>query len=378
MKGSILMDNNNKINVLQLVEGFGWGGAEKKLFELVKCMNREKFHTTICSLGMNDNLQHEAESLGVDIVTIVRKKRIDLSLIPKVAHLMNERQIDVVMTTLFYADVLGPIAGKFSRVKAVFSWETISAPEWLYKRRLWPYRFAIRYCDRVIAVSEATARFLKEKRGVPADKVLVIPYGVNLEKFNLNTKNEIRKEFGLNAKDCVIGVVGRLHPQKGHVYLIDAAVQIVKEFPDTKFVFAGDGDLRHELEERIKARQLEKHFLFVGYRMDIANVMSSFDIFVLPSLYEGLPNVVLEAMASGKPVVATSVDGTVEAVVDGETGYLVQPTDVEALQKALLRLLGDRELARKMGKKGRERVEQIFSLEKQVRSFEELYQSYVM
>ena len=372
------MQIQKKINVLQLVEGFGWGGAEKKLLELVTRMDKSKFNNIICSLGLVEHIRNEFENIGVKVVTIGRKKRIDFSLIPKVARLMKDEQIDVVMTTLFYADVLGPLAGRLAGVKAIFSWETISAPEWLIKRRLYPYMFAIRFCDRVIAVSEATARFLKEKRGVPADKINVIPYGVDLQKYRNGDNTAIRKKLQLRESDQVVGVVGRLHPQKGHKYLIEAAEKIVTETPDVKFVFAGDGDLRFELEQRIRSKKLEKNFIILGYRDDIPEVMRAFDIFALPSLYEGLPNVVLEAMACAKPVVATAVDGTVEAVVEGNTGYLVQPNDIEALRSAILRLLQDDGLAKKMGQRGRERVEENFSLEKQVRNFENLYSSFII
>lgn len=371
------MESNKRINVLQLVEGFGWGGAEKKLLELVKCMDRSKFNTVICSLGLVEHIRDEFENIGVKVYTIGRKKRIDVSLIPRVARLMKDQQIDVVMSTLFYADVLGPLAGRLARVKAIFSWETISAPEWLYKRRLYPYLFAIRFCDRVIAVSQATAQFLKEKRKVAPEKIMVIPYGVDLQKYRNGDNSDIRQRLQLGQDELVVGVVGRLHPQKGHRYLIQAAEKIVTEIPNVKFVFAGDGDLRGELEAQIRSQGLENNFRILGYRDDIPEVMRAFDIFTLPSLYEGLPNVVLEAMACGKPVIATAVDGTVEAVVDGKTGLLVQPADVDALRRSLITLLRDRELAQRMGKNGRLRVETQFSLEKQVQRFEQLYESFV-
>ncbi len=372
-----MMASDRKINVLQLIEGFGWGGAEKKLLELVKYMDRTKFNTTICSFGLVEHIRQDFENVGVKVTTISRKKKLDAGLILKVAKLIQNEQIDVVMSTLFYADVVGALAGRIGGVKAIFSWETISAPEWLLKRRLWSYKFAVRFCDRVIAVSRATARFLKEKRGVPASKIVVIPYGVDLKKYTTEENFEIRKKLGLNMDDRVIGVVGRLHPQKGHIYLIRAAEKIVANFPDVKFVFAGDGDLRAELEKLVLTKNLGGNFLFLGYRSDIPDVIKAFDIFALPSLYEGLPNVVLEAMASGKPVVATAVDGTVEAVVDGVTGYLVPVKDTEALSKAIIKLLEDRKLMEQMGKRARERVEKNFSLEKQVDSFERLYSSFV-
>jgi len=206
---------------------------------------------------------------------------------------------------------------------------------------------------------------------------MVIPYGVDLRKYQLGNGVKKRESIGLSADDKIVGMVGRLVPQKGHVYLIDAAELVIKKFPDVKFVIVGDGELKDQLLEKVRARNLEKNFRFLGFRSDVNELLWTFDIFTLPSLYEGLPNVVLEALASSLPVVATPVDGTKEAVVDNETGFLVPVKDVEGLANALIKLLSDPALARRIGKNGRKRVEDVFSLEKQVKSFEKLYESYI-
>lgn len=373
------MNTNKKINILQLVEGFGLGGAEMKLLELIKCMDPERFRTVVCSLGLGETISEEFEKLrnyGVEVVEIPRKHRIDPGLIYRLVKLIKSRRIDVIMTTLFYADIMGPIIGKAGKVKAVFSWETISSPEWLIPRRLISYRAAIRWCDKVISVSRATADFLIEKRGVHPDKIKIIPYGVNLEKYKDGSSNGVRKKLGLSEKDKIIGMVGRLRPQKGHVYLIDAAAEVVKKYPKVKFLLVGDGDLRSDLEKKVKQNRLIENFIFLGSRDDVPDLLKIMDIFTLPSLFEGLPNVILEAMASKKPIVATPVDGTKEAVINGETGILVPPKDPMSLSKALCDLLENPEKASNFGEKSRKRVEELFSLEKQVSSFENLYENY--
>ena len=374
------MESNGKIKVLQVIEGFSLGGAEKKLLELAHHFNKDKFHTTICSLGLGDEITVEFEKLkdtGINVVIIPRRTRFDFTHVFKVANFMREQKIDVVMTTLNYADVIGLIAGRLAGVKAAFSWETISAPEWLYKRRLWPYLFAIKFCNRVISVSEATQTWLIEKRKVPAEKVEVIPYGVNLEEFNTHDNSNLRKELGLGKDIPIVGMVGRLHPQKGHTYLIQAAKLITKKRANVQFVLIGDGKLRSKLESETEENNLSDNFHFLGFRSDVSQLIQGFNIFVLPSLYEGLPNVVLEAMATAKPVVATPVDGTKEAVVDGETGLLVPQKDPAALAEALLKLIENPEKLQEMGQKGRKRVEEKFSLVKQVQSFEQLYHNHI-
>lgn len=367
-----------KIKVLQLIEGLNLGGAETKLLELVAHMNRDRFETMVCSLGIGDRIREEFEKLGVEFVTMPRHRRIDPALVFKVARLIRRRQIDVVMTTLFYADVLGALAGALSTPRAVFSWETVSAPEWLLTHRLWAYRFAMRFCDRVISVSHATAKWLTEKRGVPAHKVVVIPYGVNLDLYRAGENPELRAKLGIDPQMRVVGVVARLHPQKGHCYLIDAARTIVARHPQTRFVFVGDGELRAELERLVRVSGLTENFMFLGFRKDVKDLMRMFDVFCLPSLYEGLPNVVLEAMATAKPVVATAVDGTPELVVNNETGYLVPAADPGALAERILSLVQNQELARAFGKNGEEHVKADFSLQKQVEGFQNLFLQFAL
>lgn len=370
------MPETKKINVLQLVEGMNWGGAETKLLELIAHMDRNRFHTTVCSLGIGDRIRDKFDSLGIPFVSLERRSRIDPKLILDVASMIRREKIDVVMTTLFYADVVGALASAISPNKAIFSWETISAPEWLLTHRLWAYRFAMKFCSKVISVSHATAKWLVEERGLPADKITVIPYGVNIEVYNNSRNGYLRPELGISAGVPVVGVVARLHPQKGHQYLIEAAKALVTRFKEIKIVLVGDGELREELEKAVAEAGLTETFMFLGFRSDVKDLLSMFDIFVLPSLYEGLPNVVLEAMATSLPVVATSVDGTVELVDDGETGFLVPPRDSLALATKIGTLLENAELRKQFGQAGRKKVEEQYSLALQVRNFQDLYERY--
>jgi len=375
------MENEQKINVLQLVEGFNLGGAEKKLLELVRMMNRDQFNTIVCSLGLGDEIKDQFEALndyGIEVMTIHRNRKIDFGLVLKIAKLIKERSIHVVMTTLFYADVIGPLAGKLGGAKAVFSWETISSPKWLVFHRLMAYKLAIKLCTKVISVSNATAEYLHELRGVPKEKIHIIPYGVDLQKYIPKNGRSLKESLGVPEGCKTVGLVGRLHEQKGHVYLIEAAQKIVKEFPNVRFLFAGDGELRETLQKQVNDLNLQSYFNFLGFRHDIPELLQSFDIFTLPSLYEGLPNVVLEAMASSLPVVATPVDGTKEAVIPEETGSLVPEKNPDVLADSIIRLLKNEELAKKYGNAGRKRVEDYFSLEGQISQFEDLYRNVVL
>jgi len=365
-----------KINVLQLVEGFSFGGAEGKLLELVESLDKSKYNVIVCSLGLGGILQEKFEKIGVKVKVISRKSKFDCAFFFKLVKLMREEKIDILQTTLFFADFIGPIAAKLAGVRVTLAWETISAPEWLLKRRLVAYKIAMKFADKIISVSEATKLWSIEKRGISPEKLVTIPYGVDLQRYNLSPASKKRKELGVSTDTILFGTVARLHKQKGHVYLIEAAKEVVKEIPNVKFVFIGDGELREELEEQVNKLQIADYFLFLGFRYDVNELLKTLDVFVLPSLYEGLPNVILEAMACGRSVIATSVDGSPEAIENNITGMLVPPRDPDSLKNAISRLAKDKKLRKTMGNQGRHRVEKYFSLRGQLEKFENMYDQY--
>jgi len=365
-----------KIKVLQLVEGFNFGGAETKLLELVQHIDAQKFETVVVSLGLGNEIEDRFQQLDCRVFTFQRRHRFDFDLMKRLKKFIQDENIDIVMTTLFYADVLGAMVGHKAGAKGVFSWETISSPKWLKPHRLWGYRYAIRRADKVISVSQATADWLESKRKVPREKIEIIPYGVNLKEFKPKPLTIKRQDVGIPENNIVVGQVSRLDEQKGHSYLLDAAQRVVRKNKNVTFVLVGDGPKRKEIQQAIEEKGLNDYFVLLGFRRDVPELLRLFDIFTLPSLYEGLPNVVLEAMASGLPVVATPVDGTKEAVVDQETGLFVPVKDPEILANTLFDLINNPEKRKSFGEAGRRRVEEKFSLRHQMRRFEELYKRY--
>ena len=215
-----------------------------------------------------------------------------------------------------------------------------------------------------IAVSRASRERLIRNLGLSPRKVVAIPNAVELRRFREPAgpaRQAIRAECGIPADAPVIGVLARLSEQKGLRYLISAAPAILADHPETHVVLVGDGPLREDLVAQARSLGVEQRIHFVGYRANTVDYLRAMDLFVLPSLYEGMPLSILEAMGAALPVVATAVDGTPEAVVDGETGYLVPPADPESLALAINRLLGDRALASAMGRNGRARAEAEYS-----------------
>ncbi len=367
------MSVSKKLNILQLVNGFAIGGGEIGLLTLVKLLNREKYHQVICAVGQGGPLQPDFEATGYQVKVFDKKRSFDFSLIAKVANLMQKEKIDIVLTTLFYADVIGAFAAHRAGVPVDISWEVVSHPFKFH--HTYAYKRALRHIDMVVPVSHAIGRQVMAERGVPQAKIHTIHYGVDIQKYNIRNGANRRAELGLRPDEIVFGTNARMTHQKGHVYLIEAAQEVVKKHPNVRFVLAGDGPLRAEIENQIKNANLEKNFLLLGFRNDIAELLPAYDMYVLPSLFEGLPNQVLEAMSCGKGVVASAVDGTVEAVVEGETGLLVPSKNSPALAKALLTVLENRPLFRKFGENSRKRIEQNFTIEQEIQKFEALFDS---
>jgi len=239
---------------------------------------------------------------------------------------------------------------------------------------IWLERIAARFTDVIIAVSEGERQAGLKVRICPPEKIITIENGLDLAQIpsDLDHKSAL-KELGVGEHDLVVGTVGRASRQKGWQDLVLAAGELVKEFPWVKFLLVGGGELSDQIAGLIEKLGLGRWVLLVGHREQVYPLYAGFDIFVLPSLWEGGPYALLEAMAMGKPVVATKVAGNADIVVEGETGYLVPPHQPKALAQALLKLLRDPELRQQMGTRGRARVEQQFQLQNQIRLIQETY-----
>ncbi|MCA9743082.1 glycosyltransferase [candidate division KSB1 bacterium] len=371
---------NRKLKILQVVDGFRMGGAEGKLCELIGLLDTDKFENFIANVGPNGPLDQKFAALGVPIYACQRQGRFDLKPVRQLRQIMQEQKIDIVMTTLFWADVVGSIAAKLANVPVVLSWETVTHegnPYHAQLQRRLGYQLAMRFTDKVIAVSHEIKDSLMHRRGLPAEKIEVIHYGVDLKKFYPNgVARNLRSELGIPKNHVILAITARLEEVKGHRYFVDAFKQIADTHPDVTAIFIGDGSCREALQKQVGQHQLEDRIRFLGIRDDVNAILNMSDVFVLPSIGgEGLPNVVLEAMACGKPVIATAVGGTPEAVLDGENGYVVPPKDVAALGAALRNILQQNNKIVQFGKNSRKRAEDAFSLGKQIYQFEMFYQN---
>lgn len=231
--------------------------------------------------------------------------------------------------------------------------------------------------DYVIFTSEYDRRTGITKDGLLKRNSFVIPLGINMRRFteNFNPKN-VRVELGITEKTGIVGTVARLAKQKGHIYLIKAAEVIAESFDpnEIKFVLVGDGELKEELEAEIENRGLKNFFIFTGYVENVPQYLNIFDVFVMPSVFEGQCLAVTEALAMGKPVIATSVGGIQSAIEEGKNGLLVPPKDPSALADAIVWMFDNYEKAKEMGQIGRKKAMQEYTEEKMVQRTQNLYE----
>jgi glycosyltransferase involved in cell wall biosynthesis len=328
----------------------------------------ERYGLTIRNLGMKQPGGNNPVS------KVVRACRGILSLL----ILMRREHPDALQTYSHYSNILGPILGFVAGIPVRVSSQRMSlpdAPKWLLKLDRWVANS--RMVHKMTAVSEKTRRFCIKREGIRSDKTVTIPNGINLEEFDglaaASSRKEIRRELGLATNVPIVTIVARLHVQKGHKYLFESIPFILKKAPTAHFVLVGDGALRAHLEADVAGRGLNESVRFLGVRSDVPALLRASDCFVLPSLWEGMPNCVLEAMAAKIPVIATAVDGIVEVVEDGISGLLVPPKDPQALGRCIVEILTDSALAQSLGQAGRRRVETAFSLERMIDGFSALY-----
>jgi len=251
----------------------------------------------------------------------------------------------------------GVLAAWLARVPAIVATAQLYIDFWQERHGRLQQRLMTAALRRIIAVShEVKARYAGDLR-VPEHKLTVVPNGIPVPRVPGRADPALRARLVEGRPDYVVLTPARFHEQKGHAYLLEAAVQV----PDATFVLAGEGSLRAEMERRARELGVAGRCVFLGQRSDVPALLAAADLFVLPSLFEGLPLSVLEAMAAARPVIATAIGGTDEVVTDGVTGLLVPPRDPAALGSAIRRLRADSKLARRLAAAGRDRVEREFS-----------------
>ena len=359
--------------VLHLITELNAGGAQTALLRLLSSLSCDRFSPVVACLYNGDaTIAQRIRALDIPVIDLGMKARWRWDAFWRLYCLLRREQPTILHTWMFHANIPGRLLGHLAGVSIVISSERTMGQESRFRYAV--NRITLPLADRVICVSERVADFAARVIGVPLFKLVVIPNGVPLESFQPGNRAEARALLGIGLSKTIIGTVGRLQPVKGIHDLLKAFAHLVTGHPEAILLVIGDGPQRTQLEALAQELGISQRVHFLGNRTDVSRLLSGMDIFVLPSVWEGMPNAVLEAMAVGLPVVATAVGGTPELVVDGVTGLLVRPRDPLALAETLAVLLRDSDQRRKMGRAGRERVVQCFGVERVVEQTERLYE----
>jgi glycosyltransferase involved in cell wall biosynthesis len=299
--------------------------------------------------------------------------RVDLLAIAALRGFLRRNRIDVVHAHNLGPLVYGGLATRlsFRRPALLYSEhnQIYSASRGTRRK----FRYYAKLADAVVAVSDDLRRTLLGDCGITAP-IHVVPNGIDGSKYSPDRPSGIRRELGLTPEVRLVGTAVNLSAQKGLTHLLDAAAIVRRSGTAAHFVIAGDGPLRADLIAYAAAHDLNDSVTFAGYRADVPEVLAGLDVFVLSSLWEGLPLALLEALACGRPIVATSVGGIPEVVSEGENGFLVPPGDSQALASRILRVLGDPDEARQIGRNNVEKFHQRFSVGTMVAAHEQLYE----
>jgi glycosyltransferase involved in cell wall biosynthesis len=364
--------------IFYLLDSLNVGGTEVQAVELATRLDPVRYDVTLGCLRARGPLLERLTGSSVQVCEFYPKGGFDsprgVYQMLRLARFLRRGRFQIFHAHDLYANILGIPAAVIARIPVIISSQRDLGHLDLYKsgRRVWLRRlqkFSTAILTNANAVREAV---LVEDHFAP-EKVRVIHNGVDLERFSQPAKDRAWLAPAANQEKWIV-LVGNMHSEvKGHGVLISAAERVVREFPQVRFLFAGDGERRKNFEAEIAQLGLEKHFLFLGRRNDVPQILSSCDIGVLPSQAEGLPNAVLEYLAAGLPTTASRVGGNVEIVRDGKTGLLVPPNDSVALAEAILRLLRDPGFAAELGKNGRAHVAAEFSFQRLIEKTDQMY-----
>jgi len=371
----------SRVRVLEMIDKPFLGGGQAIVLALARHLDRNRFDVSVCSLG-GGPLEEEVQKSGLAFVPAPFGRKYALGLTRAIAGILRTEKPDILHTHGGIAGLYGRMAAHKAGVPKVV--HTIHGIHYLHYRNILlraVYADLERYCskftDAVVFVSEADLAAGRRLRLARPAKLRFVRNGVDCAE--LGTEEFVRRasglRLGLPQGKPLIGTVARLHRQKGVVFLLRAASAILAGRPEGRIVVVGGGDLEDDLRREARELDQDRRFLLLGEQADAREILSRLDVFVLPSLWEGLPLVLIEAAALGKPIVATAVDGSREIVTDGETGLLVPPADPAALAAAVKRLLDDPALAARLGARARETIPPRFTLEKMIAGYADLYVS---
>ncbi len=373
-------------NILYVVTKLELGGAQKQALSLMRHLNKEEYQVFLFTA--RDGLLMD-EALAISGITIKKSRFLerlinplkDLIALFEIYSFIREKQIDIVHTHSSKSGIIGRFAARLSGVKiiihTVHGWSFNDyQPFWTRLLYVWLERWIGGFTDRLIVVSCYDQEKGLSNAIASENRYSLIRYGIDYAEFSgKQDAGKARQELGIGPDDLVVGMIACFKPQKSPGDFVRLAGLINRFLPRVKFVLVGDGALREDIEDLISEYNLQKNVFLLGWRDNVPEVLSAIDVFVLTSLWEGLPISVLEAFVSRKPVVATDTGGIREVVSENKTGFLVPPADFKAMAEKVKILLNDKNLRLKIGDNAYSSLGVSYRLDYMVSSTKELYEN---
>jgi glycosyltransferase involved in cell wall biosynthesis len=345
------------------------GGAERALVQIVTRLDRQHWTPRVYCLAGRGELVAVLESADIEVECLNARSKWDAGVVGRLAAGLRQFRPDLLQTFLFHANLVGRLAARRAGVPVVVSGVRVCEHDARWRIRL--DRWTNRLVSHNVCVSTAIADAYRQL-GIPDEKLSVIPNGVDVAAFESAVPTDL-SPFGIPAGSRVLLAIGRLHPQKGFDLLIDAVGPVLEAHADVHLLIIGEGPQRAVLEQKIAATPHGSRIHLVGRQDDVAGLLRACTLFVLSSRWEGMPNVLLEALAAGVAVVATDVEGVRDVIADGVSGVITERESSVELGTAIGRLLIDPDLAARLAAAGQQHVRSEFTWERVARQYTQLW-----
>lgn len=365
--------------VLHVIDSLHLGGAQEVVLNLATCGNRQRFSHEVATMHGRGVYWDRMAALGISLHSLSPNKFFPWYAVSLPALLLRGR-FDILHCHLVASNIIAKPIGRLCRVPAVLNHDHTNDDYRANDRaRLALDTLSNRLASHIIAVSDSCRRFLVERERVPAEKITIVQNAIDLRRFSAacGTRSEARKSMGLPENVPVVAGVGRLNPQKNFSLFIRVAAEVLKRCPQAVFVLAGDGPEDGLLRKLARESGVGERLHFCGYVPDTRQVYLAADVLLMPSLFEGLPMSLLEAMAMRVPVVASALDGIAEVVENGRDGFLVPSGDAKCFCERVCQLIENPSLARELGAAASEKIARRFSSERMCCEVERVYDRFL-
>jgi len=367
----------DRIVLVHVIDTLGLGGAERFVVDLCAALPPDRYQPIIVTVAADGPRADDARRAGIELLSLNARSHWDVRVLWRLSRFLRDRGADIIHTHLSVAGAYGRLAALLAGVPVRVTTgqnaylQGYTLPRW----QVLLNTLLAQVTDRHVAVSEGTRDYLELVENVAADRIRVVPNAIRWPGEVSDQQVEtLKQELGIGDRRPLLGVVGRLVEQKGQLYALQALALLKEDHPELLCLFVGQGPQRQHLERLTEALGLSDRVIFTGPRTDIDILLRALDLFVLPSIYEGLPLSLLEAMAADLPVVATDVPGSREVIEDGLNGRLVKPADAVALAAAIAELLANPAAAQEMAARGQETVRQRYTIGPVARKYQQIYQ----